>query len=361
MNSRQRRARRAREQAAAGNEIATAETNEETTMTRELSYLIAPPPPPPKRVVTVLNGGAHRGARENIAAFAEFNLSSAATAIQPVYTDPLPGRALELKEEAARRGVVAGAIEGKVETIVKAIAGASSDPLVLNIDRASGIASVLRDTRGLNRAILGYLLVKLPDGGLRGIRYVLEPKDAEAREAAITFFETLAHVSERNTSDAIFGEHADPVHALLEPAIRRWFTEHTKANLAKIVAGLEPVSNVFEVTSNGHETLPLFVTIRRKWSDPLALAETVVANPSLPIRKGARFVIAEVLPGDGIRFHDVRRRTDDRVTVGGAEVVNLAAVREAVRREEVARQAAEARRRAEADTLSLRRPVWTTD
>jgi hypothetical protein len=360
MNSRQRRARRARENAPAETQVTIADTKEETTMTKELSYLITPPAPP-KRVVTVLNGGAHRGARQNIAAFAEFNRSSTATAIQPVYTDPLPGRALELKAEAERRGVVAGAIEGKVETIVKAIAGASSDPLVLNIDRASGIASVLRETRGLNRAILGYLLVKLPDGGLRGIRYVLEPGDTAAKEAAIAFFETLAHVSERNTSDAIFGERADPAHTLLEPGIRRWFSEHTKANLSKLIAGLEPVSNVLEATTDGQETLPLFVVVGREWSDPLELAEAVVKNPSLPIRRGARFVIAEVLPGEGIRFHDVRRRTDDRVTVGGAEVIDLTAIREAARREEVARQAAETRRRAKAEALSLRRPVWTTD
>jgi hypothetical protein len=108
-------------------------------------------------------------------------------------------------------------------------------------------------------------------------------------------------------------------------------------------------------------TLPLFVVLRQEWADPATLAEEVVRNPSLPIRKGARLVIAEVLPSEGIRFHDVRRRSDDRVTVGGADVIDRAAFDEAERREVAERQATMALARAERETLSTRSPVWTTD
>jgi hypothetical protein len=80
-----------------------------------------------------------------------------------------------------------------------------------------------------------------------------------------------------------------------------------------------------------------------------------------------QFVLAEVTP-EGIRFHEVRRRTDDRVTVGGAEVVDRAAVEaraeaqaQLVRREEERRVAREALAKATRETLSRRNPVMTTD
>lgn len=370
MNSRQRRARRARQEGVGAetndptnhsNNVTNIDDIKETTMAHasDSTYVISPPRPP-KRTQPVLIGGAGRGARQNLPAYAEFNRDSAAVELVPVLTDPLPGRALALKEEAERQGIKAGAIEGRIEGTVTAIAGASNDPFVLNLDRASGTAAVLRDTRSARRPVLGYLLVRLPRRGLLGLRYVLEADDTAARDGAIAFFEELAHVSERNTSDAILGERADPAHTLAEPAIRRWFAEHTKANLGKLVAGLEPTTNTFEVTADGRETLALVVVVRGEWSDPAALAEQVVASPSVPIRRGMRFMIAEVVANEGIRIHDVRRRTDDRVTVGRAEVIDQAAM-DAVRREELERQMTQALARAERETLSRRNPVQTTD
>jgi hypothetical protein len=296
----------------------------------------------------------------------EFNRDSTQAVIEPKYVDVALGRAHDFIRESLEAGLFARALEGRVEDIVLAERGMSTDPIILNLDRASSLANVLRTTADAGRPTLGYLLLKLPSGRLWAVRFVLEPANDGARAAAVAFFERLADVSERNTSDSVVGDDADPEHRLLEPRIREWFAEHTKANLAKIVAGVEPASNTFEVT-NGHDTSPLIISLQRSWADPLALAEAVLENPPVPIRRGMQFVLAEVTP-DGIRFHEVRRRTDDQVTVGGAEVVDRAAVlarveadQEMARREQQRRVAREALARAARETLSRRNPVMTTD
>lgn len=342
---------------------------EEATMNglEATPYIIEPVPAPPmKRILRPINGGANRGARENRSAFADFNRDSTQAVIEPTYVDTVPGRATAFAEESAGLGLFARALEGRVEDIVLAEKGAAKDPIVLNLDRASAIAHVLRTTAEAGRPTLGYLLLKLPSGRLWAIRFVLEARDDDARAAAITFFERLAAVSERNTSSSVLGDEAEPEHRLLEPRIREWFAEHTKANLAKLVAGVEPATNTFEVT-NGHDTLPLIISVRAEWSEPVALAEEIMANPSMPIRRGMQFVLAEVT-SEGIRFHEVRRRTDDRVTVHGAEVIDRASVEaklraeeEVARREEQRRLAQEALARAARETLSRRNPVQTTD
>src|SRR5690606_3189182 len=227
----------------------------------------------------------------------------------------------------------------------------STDPIVLNIDRASGIASVLQAVKGTGRPVLGYLLKVTPDSQLWGLRFVLEPDDVEAWDVAIRFFESLARVSERNGSGAVIGPEADPAHTAIEPAIRRWFAEHTTANFQKIVAGVEPVSNAFEITSDGLETRQLFIAVRDEFGDPTELSWATTANPSNPLRRGTRFVVAEVAP-DSIRLHQVRHRLDGGVSVGGVEVLDPE--RYDARKREIERHAREALARAERQTLSRR-------
>jgi hypothetical protein len=324
------------------------------------TYLIAPVAPPKRRVL-IQHGGAGRGARENMPAYQEFNEASVAVELVPVYIDPAPSRAEALRAIAEARGLVAGAVENKIETVVAAVSSASTDPVTLHLDRASGHAAVIRATDGVDRTILGYILTRLPRGELWGLGYVLEAGNRIDRESASILFQELASVSERNTSADIFGEGGDPAHRILEPLIRRWIRDHSKKNLGKLVASLEPVSSAFEVTTDGKETLPLLVSIQQQWSDPADLAEQVVAEPDSPIRKGIRFVVAEVVPGEGIRFHRVRRRTDDRVSVDGAVVADGHDSIGIGSAEELSNRAARALARAERETVSRRNPVSTTD
>lgn len=304
----------------------------------------------PKRTVPAVNGGANRGAREGLGAYEEFNASSTAAEIVPTYVDAMPGRAAELVADARRRGLRAQAIEGRIEDALAHGDFPGSAPIVLNLDRASAIANVLESPGIERRAILGYLLLKLPSSRLWGLRFVLEPGDAVVREGTARFFRQLAALSERGGSGAIFGAGGDPADALNEPLFRRWFKEHARANFAKIVSGLEPMSNALEITPDGSETMPLFLAARSFWGDARELGLAVVADPTSPIRRGTRFGVAEMTP-EGIRFHVFAWRTDAELAELDADTLDHAGIdaalarAEAARREDAAR--AEAARRAE--------------
>lgn len=365
-------------------DITTKETINMKFNEKEQNYIITAPPAPRSRLHLV-NGGANRGARLNAPAIRDFNATSERAEIAVTYADVLPGRAAAMVKEAEGLGITATAFEGKVEDLVKT-SGDTTSPIVLNVDRASAIAGVLRDPATASHPILAYLLLRLPSNRLWAIRIVLTPAETSLRDDAARFFECIARVSERNTSNAIVGETADPAHRLLEPKIREWFSEHTKKNLEKIAAAVEPASCAFEVTMSGSETLPLFIVAKDAWSDAAALAEAVLADPQFPIRKGTQFVVAEIV-GDELRFHAVRRRTDDRVTVSGVEVVTRASLearqradaarieseRQAEMRasedaertrattEALARAAVVALASAARETVSRRNPVATTD
>lgn len=326
-------------------------------------------PPRPKKTLTVLNGGANRGARGNLDAFSSFNAASSQLTIVPRYADPLPGRALAMQEEAARQGLVAEAVEARVEDVANDN-GTATEPIILNLDRPSAVAKVLNQTANLPRTVMFYILLKLGSGKLWAIRSVIGPDDVDARRKAIAFCEQLANVSERSGSEAIFGGGSDPAHLLAEPVIRAWFADHTEANLAKIAAGIEPTSAPLEVTPNGRDTLTLHLVVKETWSEPSALADEVLKSPTSPIRRGTEFVVAEVTP-EGVRFHRVRRRLDNRITVSGATVFDRAAI-EAIkdeeqravllaREEEERRAATAAIERAARETLTRLNPIFTTD
>ena len=219
---------------------------------------------------------------------------------------------------------------------------------------------MIQATRATRRAILGYIILRLPRDELLGLAYALGPDDIVGRDAGAVLLHELAAVSERNGSASIFGEGANPAHRLIEPLVRRWFKDHTKENLGKLAAGLEPVATTFQVTTDGRDVLHLLISIQDDWSDPAELAERVVLAPDSPLRRGIRFVVAEVVPGEGVRLHRVRRRTDDKTSVDGMLTYDAAAAAE-LTNEELRRRTELALLRAERETLSRRNPIQTTD
>jgi hypothetical protein len=83
----------------------------------------------------------------------------------------------------------------------------------------------------------------------------------------------------------------------------------------------------------------------------------------IAIARGRDFAVAELGP-DGVRFHIVRVRvTDGKPALNASAVVTPEAYRtaDAERREAARRQLAEALARAERQTVSKTRPVFTTD
>jgi hypothetical protein len=313
-------------------------------------------PPEPKRSLRIPIGGAHRGAERGLAAIQDHNSKSTITVV-PVGIDPMPGRALALQQIAARRGIVAEAIEGRVEDALATKEFEPHAPVVLHLDRASSIAKTLASKAAESRTVLGYLLIVLPSNRMWALRFALEANDLLARKAAVTFFQTLGEMTERGSSNSVLGDGADPSHILAEDSIRDWFAAHGSANLSKAIAGVEPVSSTFEVTSDGKATRPLFIAITDAWSDARTLAKQAMTSPSSsPLKRGTEFAVAEVVPGrdGGIRFHSVRRRRDGRISVqGAADILDRATVEEQ-ERARAAADAAEAKARSEAEDAARR-------
>ncbi len=309
----------------------------------------------PRRTVEVLNAGANRGAHENLFAFAEWNRESTSVALVPRYIDPVLGRAELMKAAALRHGVAAEAVEGTIEAAI-AEADAKGKPVILNLDRPEAIAKTILAIDN-DSAILGYLLLKLPSGELWGVRFYIRPSDLAARLDGVKLFHRLGEITARRGSAAILGAEGDAAHRAVEARYRHWFAAHTRENIGKLLAGIEPTGNTFEITDDGATTYALITREGETWSDPRVLAESVAANPPIPILRGESWVIAEVT-ADGVRFHKVRRRqADDRVALHGLGVIDNAAVDA----ERAAREAADALARAERQTISRRSPVLSTD
>lgn len=269
----------------------------------------------------IFDAGANRGARRNLPALRELNRASDRFAIEIAPTDPIPGRATALAEEARANGLAATPFEARIEELVRSDEY-KGEPIIFNLDRASAIAGALAALENRATTIMTYLIGVLPNGRMFGLRGVNLPGEVDVRADGRALFGTLGKVSERAGSRAIFGAGADPAHGALENGVRAWFGAHCKDNLGKILAGLEPESPPFEITWDGVESIPLHIVVCEKFGDPYAVVETVAEHPQTTIARGQNFVVAEVTP-DAVRLHESRRRSSDaRVVVKGTSTID---------------------------------------
>jgi len=283
-----------------------------------------------RETIPILNGGCGRGAEKNLSAIAEFNRKSTRFRIQPTYADPAPGRVDVLLAEAKRQGVEAFGVESRVEEVAL---GREDDraPLVLQIDRASDIARTLAAIEAANRAVFVYLLVKRPNGILTGLRMYLRAGGKIEAAIAERFFRQLGEFTLPTGSAALLGDGADAEDLAREPLFRAWFAEHLTKNLPKAVTGLDPECAPFEVTTDGRTTKTLHLVGGDTFRDPVDLAESIIESPTSPIQKGRDFEIGEFTPV-GVRFATVRlRKTDGKLAVQGAVVLDRASRDEARR------------------------------
>lgn len=312
-----------------------------------------------RETIPILNGGCGRGAAKNLAAIAAFNRKSTRFRIEPTYADPAPGRVDVLLAEAERQGVEAFGVESRVEEVAL---GREDDrsPLVLQIDRASDIAKTLAAIEAANRVVFVYLLVKRPNGHLMGLRVFLRAGGKVEGAIAERFFRQLGEFTLPNGSAALFGDGADSEDLAREPLFRAWFAEHLTKNLPKAVSGLDPECAPFEVTTDGRTTKTLHLVGSDTFRDPVDLAEAIIEHPTSPIQKGRDFEIGEFTPA-GVRFATIRlRKTDGKLAVQGAVVLDRESRDEARRIIEVRVREREARPVSGAATESLiTRPVDT--
>ncbi|MBI5515262.1 MAG: hypothetical protein HY909_15905 [Deltaproteobacteria bacterium] len=255
----------------------------------------------------LLHSGAHRGARENLAALTNFNQTSVAAVIDAVYVDPAPGRAEETAELARRDGLIADAIEARAEDV---LAAEEVDANVFHVDNAVALANGLAVLGERRLPSLGYLILVPPVGRMMGLRLVLPPGENERRDEARAFFRALAKVTARSGSREVFGESARGSHQLMEPFLRRSFARHTQDELARLTSGVVPEHAPIDVTYDGETSLPMLIDVRDTFGEPGAVIEAVVRRPAVPLRRGTRFLVSEVTSG-GVRLHEVKRREVD--------------------------------------------------
>jgi hypothetical protein len=313
--------------------------------------------------IEVLTAGANRGTRLMQPAIGAFNRASTRFALTPVYVDPVPERAATLAREGVLHGIGSRSIEARIEEVLPARSG-EHFPLIVSVDNPHAVATALEAASSGQRPVLVYFLVRMPNEELLGIRAVLQEGDVENQRIGARFFRKLGEVTARSGASAVVGNQGRPEHLALEPAYRAWFAEHMNANMTKLVAHTQPESDPFEVTTDGRKTMSLMLKDSTSgWTDPSDLARAIVEHPSMPITRGRDFAVGEIGP-DGVRLHVLRvRATDGKAAINASAIVSPDAYRaaDAERRDAIRRQLAEAVARAERQTVSRTRPIFTTD
>lgn len=305
---------------------------------------------PPKTIVDVDLDGLNRGGIHAIQTVATMNAASPSVELRLRGIDPNPNAIHHAQVIAAERGVPLASHHGRLEDVHAADgAAAAGRPMILATDDARADAQGLLLAAEHGRAVLLYLLIRLPTAALVGLTAVLTKSDTELKVALAAFLTALNDATVRKGSRAVLGDQALPAHVFLEPHFRLLFREHLVENLQRLVWDLEPEAAPIELSYDGEKRLPLVIVDSREgWRDPAGLAREVLARPQVAIEPGKDLCIGEVGP-DGLRLHRTRYRVLDRkVSIHGTTGVDAAAL-------------AEALRRAERQTISRTYPVYTTD
>ena len=302
--------------------------------------------------------GSGRGATLMQESTLDVNRASERISAVPTYVDPVPGRARQLAERGVAMGLQTEHREARIEELLSGLDRQQPAPLVMNIDKPGAQADVLELSAGQPQPVLGYILVRMPNGALYGIRYAIGADEDPIKRMLALLFGQLAEVTARSGASSVVGVDGRPEHVAAEPAYRRWFAQHMTANLPKAFAGIEADNNPIEVTPDGTTTWALLIRDSKTgWADPRALAADVAAHPETPIVRGEDFAIGEAGP-DGIRVHRVRlRKTDGKIAVRGIAALDP----ESIEAERLRRMAEEALRRAAYETVTRTNPVYTTD
>jgi hypothetical protein len=304
----------------------------------------------PRAIVDVDLDGLNHGGIHAINTVASMNAASPSVELKVRGIDPNPNAIHHAQVAAAERGVQLASIHGRLEDVHAAEgAMASGRPMILATDDALADAHGLLLAAEHGRAVLLYLLIRLPTMALVGVTAVLMKADTELKIALAAFLTTLSDATVRKGSRAVLGDQALPAHVFLEPHFRLFFREHLAENLARLVWDLEPEAAPIEVSYDGEKRLPLvIIDSRGGWRDAGALAREVLARPLVAIEPGKDLCIGEVGP-DGLRLHLTRYGVLDRtISVHGTAVADAAALEEALRR-------------AERQTINRTYPVYTTD
>jgi hypothetical protein len=294
--------------------------------------------------------GLNRGGKHAMDTIDAFNRTSPTITLGVNGYDMNPNSIHEARAYAAKRDLQFAVHQGRVQDFVAADgADAAGRPIIIAVDDARSGAEVAAMCASFTRAMLLYLIIRLPNKELVGLTAVLRKEDAAEKLALAAFLLALSDCTVRKGHRAVLGDDALPEHVFQEPHYRQLFRAHLTDNLPRLLWDLEPEAAPVEVTFNGETRMPLLIEDSRAgWRDATTLARDVLARPSVSISPGKDLCIGEVGP-DGIRLHTARYRALDRgLSVNATSVIDAAALEEALRR-------------AERQTISRTYPVFTTD
>jgi hypothetical protein len=295
-------------------------------------------------------GGLHRGGQHAMDTITAWNRDSSTATLGVNGFDPNPNRVHDAVAYAASGNLSLVTHLGRVQDSVAADgANGAGRPIIIAVDDARSGAEVCAMCASFGRALLLYLIIRLPNKQLVGLTAVLRKDDVEEKLALAAFLLALATCTVRKGHRAVLGDEGLPEHVFREPHYRQLFRAHLTDNLPRLLWDLEPEAAPIEVTFDGDTRIPFLIEDSRDgWRDATTLARDVLARPSVSIAPGKDLCIGEVGP-DGIRLHTARYRVLDRaLSVNATAVVDAAAFEEALRR-------------AERQTISRTYPVYTTD
>lgn len=273
--------------------------------------LVKERPPLPLTVV-----GAGRGAREALPALVELGLTRR---LAPLYLDAAPGQALALADEAKRQGLAATALEARIEDALDELPPEQLEHVTLNLDHGTPIADFL-ERAPQARHVMAYQLLKPALGPLYGLRLYLAPDALEQRMEVAIFFRTIGNLTVRRGSRAIVGEQGSYEDRTAEPLLRAWMAQHTREVLRKTLAHLPPDVAACEVTEDyGETTMPAYIQGGVAFADdPERLARRILENPPAPMLREQEFMIIEMVPGLGVRWHKAALKVNGRLRMDRA-------------------------------------------
>jgi len=317
---------------------------------------------PKQSIKLIVGGGGGRGAQMMRAPVARYNNGSKRNVLERIIVDSAPAKASLAAEEDLKAGISSTAVEARIEEVLthpQVLEPTDGrQVLMMAMDQPQSVASALTLTEPLQQIVLGYMVIRLPDQKMLGLRYALRPEEMHYKRQLIQLFSHLANSTARAGSSHVIGRHARSEHRHKEPLLRKFFAKHMEQNLNELVAGNAPTNYPIELTSDGEQAWPVIIRDQRgvnQWDDPKALTNSIFENEPIVLERGRDFTVCE-LTDEGTRLHQVRMRTDGRTTLKSSAAVpnrtisneRLHSVRDAISR-------------ADRQTVTRRNPLYSTD
>lgn len=272
---------------------------------------VIPAPTVVSRGRRVLVQGANAGARRNIPALVDSVESMPGEISEIIYGDAVFAHARRAADEAAALGLPARPVALTARGIEQY--EPHLDLVIGHLDRAAAHREAMRATLARDASYLGYQFVLAPSMLAQGVMVAVAPDDRVATEEAELLWSTIAPITARRGSAAIFREGA-PEQSFRETVIREKFRDHTRSVVKKLVAELPLDVDPLQVT-DGQDAFPLVVLASDRWCSNDEIEQRVIhERHDLVIEPGSRLLVAECLSGDPpeIRFHDGRFNRRDR-------------------------------------------------